>query len=463
MLHEQGTTDINRYIQLLNRTANDPNAHATVRQSAQLLRNLIDVRSQERRRLSFLSEAIANLIKTSKDTEGAWSEVSHELETAAANAEDLKAGELLEGLREQIQRFIDTYLLTILHALRDPLKASELSSLLRHRLGSSKDDEDEEEEEKTTNEAEVLVEVLRQKYAHPLLLMKLIVGPKEMSKPGRVLLSTFEELSPEFPAFANVTEGRHYLLKQYEGDPYLGADLKKATDLLDQEEKLAASSSQITRLGQEPQPPDEPKGEEQGPPSLLTLSRTFHKTRAAKLLDVEAGSMAPGQQDLLDDSLDYVRRIWKESLTWEPHPNYEQLRYFRDHLVRLVTSGHVMELLLRSYREVHRYEASDIVTLDTQKLLTIPAVREIVCLMLYPKLQRVPGFNTRIFESLLGRQYANLLKCCRDIASLDVFVHDEWPENLDQFLDKFDATYQTLASEEAGAANRFLNLLRRRF
>jgi hypothetical protein len=460
VLREEGATEIRRYVQLLSRAANDPNSPDPVRGGAALIRDLIEVRAQERRQFGGLFEALSDLVGKFKESRGSWPQGAHDLQVAAQNSPEKATRDLLDALRGEIQRFIDTYLQTILHTLRDPLKASELSVLLRHYLGKGKDEESQEG--KSALEAEVAVEALRYRYALPLLLIQNIIGPKAVSPAARTLLTTFEEVSEEFPSVKKEAESFPYILRQYQNDPYIENDLKKARETLAKED--TTSRTRLTPLGETPgkAEPAEKAAEEVGPgPTLLNLSRTFYKTRAAKILDLEAGSMAPGQSDLLDDTLDYIHRIWKESLTWEPHPNYQQLRYFRDHLVRLLTSGHVMEQLFRSYRDVHRYEASQIVTLDTRKLLNIPSVREIVCLMLYPKLQRIPGFNGRVFEAMLGKQYASLMRCCHEIAGLDVFVHSEWPEGLDNFLREFDATYQSLIGEEAGSVRRFLDLFRR--
>jgi hypothetical protein len=460
LLREEGTTEIRRYLQLLNRVANDASSPDPVRGGAALLRDLIEVRSQERRQFGGLFEALSDLVGKFKESRGSWPQAAHDLQVAAQKTPEKATRDLLDGLREEIQRFIDTYLQTILHTLRDPLKASELSVLLRHYLGKGKDEEGLEG--KSALEAEVAVEALRYRYALPLLLVQNVIGPKAVSPAGRTLLTTFEEVSDGFPSIKKEAESFPYLLRQYQNDAYIENDLKKAREAL-----AKGDTTSRTRLAPLPdaqdkaEPGEKPAAEPVPGPTLLNLSRTFYKTRAAKILDLEAGSMAPGQTDLLDDALDYVHRVWKESLTWEPHPNYPQLRYFRDHLVRLLTSGHVLEQLFRSYRDVHRYEASQIVTLDTRKLLNIPSVREIVCLMLYPKLQRIPGFNDRVFENMLGQQYASLMRCCHEIAALDVFVHSEWPEGLDNFLREFDATYQSLIGEEAGSVRRFLDLFRR--
>ena len=461
MLREEGASEVSAYLQFLGRVANDEQTPDLVSGGAGLIRELIEVRSQERRQFGGLFEALSDLVARFKETGGSWPQGAHDLDVAAKKAQDPKTSELLQGLREEIQRFIDTYLRTILHTLRDPLKASELSVLLRHYLASGGEKDDEGQ---SALEAQVAVEALKHRYVLPLLLLQNIVGSDAISAAARTLLTTFEEISEDFPSVRKDSESFPYILRHYENDRYIESDLKTARRAL-----TSQGTSTRSRIMALPGPEEEARASEpqtdEGPPTptLLQLARTYYKTQAAKLIDIEAGSLAPGQTDLLDDAIRYVHRIWKESLTWEPHPNYQQLRYFRDHVVRLLTTGHIMEQLFRGYREVHRYEASDIVTLDTNKLLKIPSVREIVSLMLYPKLQRIPGFNDRTFEALLGKQYASVMRCCREIAGLDVFIHNEWPEGLDGFLREFDAVYQSLITEESGSARRFLDLFRRPF
>ncbi|MDP6502932.1 MAG: hypothetical protein QF886_04920 [Planctomycetota bacterium] len=460
LMREQGSSDVQKYLQLLSRTAMDPNVDISVRRGATLIRDLIDVRAKERRHLGQMADAINQLIKTSKESDGSWAQADSEIKEAAKSAEDQQTGDILENLRQGIQRFIDSYLNTVLQTLHQPLKSSELSSLLGHYLSSG--EEEKETAAKSSLESEVLVEILQQKYGNILLLIKQIIGSGAMSRSSRVLLNTFEEINEEFPSFQEEEAGKEHLLSTTQDDPYLGNDLKNAVE---QVESLDWKTGIHTKITSEA--PEESSGTIEAVsatgelPPLLAMSKNIYKTRAAKILDIEAGSLAPGERDLLDDNLDYIHRIWKESLTWEPHPNYEQLRYFRDHVVRLLTTGHTMELLFRSYREVHRYEASDIYSLDTQKLLAIPSVKEIVCLLLYPKLARIPGLNARAFESLLGKQYSVLMKCCREISGMDVFLHDEWPESLDSFLEKFNATYLTLREEEQSAIHKFLKIIRR--
>ncbi|MDP6355425.1 MAG: hypothetical protein QF473_10010, partial [Planctomycetota bacterium] len=288
LMREQGSSDVQKYLQLLSRTAMDPNVDISVRRGATLIRDLIDVRAKERRHLGQMADAINQLIKTSKESDGSWAQADSEIKEAAKSAEDQQTGDILENLRQGIQRFIDSYLNTVLQTLHQPLKSSELSSLLGHYLSSG--EEEKETAAKSSLESEVLVEILQQKYGNILLLIKQIIGSGAMSRSSRVLLNTFEEINEEFPSFQEEEAGKEHLLSTTQDDPYLGNDLKNAVE---QVESLDWKTGIHTKITSEA--PEESSGTIEAVsatgelPPLLAMSKNIYKTRAAKILDIEAG------------------------------------------------------------------------------------------------------------------------------------------------------------------------------